>query len=179
VLFRSTAKFLRGLDGAKEAEFVLATFLFTHIVGSTAKAAEMGDVAWRTLLAQHHAIVRRRLAEYRGEEVGTAGDGFFATFDGPGRAIRCACAIRDDVRSLGLEIRAGLHSGEGQIIDGEIGGLAVHIAARVAAQAGAGEVLVSTTVKDLVAGSGFTFTDRGSHVLKGVPGQWGLFEVSS
>ncbi len=123
-------------------------------------------------------MVRRRIGEHRGVEVGTAGDGFFASFDGPGRAIRCACAIRDDVRSIGLEIRAGLHTGEGQVIDGQIGGLAVHIASRVAGHAGPGEVLVSTTVRDLVAGSRFDFTDRGSVELKGVPGLWHLFDVT-
>ena len=126
-------------------------------MGSTDRAAALGDLRWRDLLERHHAVVRRRLAEYRGEEMGTAGDGFFAMFDGPARAIRSARAIRDDVRSLGLEVRAGLHTGEGHLIDGQVGGIAVHIAARVASQAGGGEVLVSRTVKDLVAGSGFTF----------------------
>jgi class 3 adenylate cyclase len=177
ILLDETAAFLRATAEAKEPDTVLGTFLFTDIVGSTAQAAVLGDVAWRDLLARYHAIVRQRLAQFRGEEVGTAGDGFFATFDGPGRAIRCACALRDDVRGLGLDIRAGLHTGEGQIMDGHVGGLAVHIAARVAAEAGSGEVLVSATVRDLVAGSGFEFTDRGAHVLKGVPGEWHLYAV--
>ena len=177
VLLDETQRFLAGLDETKEPDTILGTFLFTDIVGSTARAAAIGDVAWQAQLAQHHALVRRRLAEFRGEEVGTAGDGFFATFDGPGRAIRCACALRDDVRGIGLEIRAGLHSGEGQVIDGQISGLAVHIAARVAALAGPSEVLVSATVKDLVAGSGFEFADRGEHALKGVPGDWRLYAV--
>ncbi len=177
VLLDETQRFLAGLDETKEPDAILGTFLFTDIVGSTARAAAIGDVAWQAQLAQHHALVRRRLAEFRGEEVGTAGDGFFATFDGPGRAIRCACALRDDVRGIGLEIRAGLHSGEGQVIDGQISGLAVHIAARVAALAGPSEVLVSATVKDLVAGSGFEFADRGEHALKGVPGDWRLYAV--
>ena len=176
-LLDETARFLGALGDGAAPEAVLGTFLFTDIVGSTERAAELGDAKWRTLLGQHHALVRRRLAEFRGEEVGTAGDGFFAMFDGPGRAIRCACALRDDVRTLGLEIRAGLHTGESQVIDGQAGGIAVHIAARVAAQAGAGEVLVSRTVKDLVAGSGFSFVERGSHELKGVPGRWELYEV--
>ena len=156
---------------------MLGTFLFTDIVGSTERAAEMGDVAFRTLLEQHHAIVRRRLVQFRGVEAGTAGDGFFATFDGPGRAIRAACAIRDDVRSLGLEIRAGIHTGESHVHDGKVGGIAIHVAARVAALAGAGEVLVSGTVRDLVAGSQVEFTDRGTHTLKGVPGDWRLYAV--
>jgi class 3 adenylate cyclase len=177
ILLDATARFLVGLDSGTERESVLGTFLFTDIVESTARAAEVGNVAWQALLEQHHAIVRHRLAQFRGDEVGTAGDGFFATFDGPGRAIRCACTIRDDVRALGLEIRAGVHSGEGQVIDGQVGGLAVHIAARVAAQADPGEVLVSSTVRDLVAGSGFEFEDRGVHGLKGVPGEWRLYSV--
>ena len=177
ILLDETARFLDALNEAIEPESVLGTFLFTDIVGSTARAAALGDVAWRTLLAQHHAVVRRRLAQFRGVEVGTAGDGFFATFDGPGRAIRCACTLRGDVRSLGLEIRAGVHTGEGQIMDGHVGGLAVHIAARIAAEAGPSEVLVSATVKDLLAGSGLTFADRGARVLKGVPGEWRLYAV--
>ena len=177
VLLDETARFLSRLDRPADTDGVLATFLFTDIVGSTDRAAALGDLRWRDLLERHHAVVRRRLAEYRGEEMGTAGDGFFAMFDGPARAIRSARAIRDDVRSLGLEVRAGLHTGEGHLIDGQLGGIAVHIAARVASQAGGGEVLVSRTVKDLVAGSGFTFTDRGRHTLKGVPGEWELYAV--
>jgi class 3 adenylate cyclase len=174
-LLDETARFLAGLHADVEADAVLGTFLFTDIVESTRRAAELGDAAWRTLLGKHHAIVRRRLAEFRGHEVGTAGDGFFAMFDGPGRAIRCACTLSTDVREIGIEIRAGLHTGEGQLIDGQVGGIAVHTAARVAALAGPGEVLVSRTVKDLVAGSGFEFVDRGAHRLKGVPGDWELY----
>ncbi len=176
-LLEETERFLGSLRLAAVPDTVLATFLFTDIVGSTERAAALGDEAWRALLDRHHALVRRRLAEFRGQEVGTAGDGFFAMFDGPGRAIRCACALRDDIRGLGLEIRAGLHTGEGQLLDGQVSGIAVHTAARVAALAGAGEVLVSRTVKDLVAGSGFTFADRGAHALKGVPGEWELLAV--
>jgi class 3 adenylate cyclase len=156
---------------------VLATILFTDIVGSTERAAELGDAGWQKVLGQHDALIRRRLAEFRGEELNTTGDGFFASFDGPGRAVRCACAIRDDVGGLGLQIRAGLHTGEGQLIGGKIGGIAVHTAARVAAEARPSEVLVSSTVKDLVAGSGLAFEDRGAHALKGVPGEWQLFRV--
>jgi class 3 adenylate cyclase len=175
VLLEETERFLRALRDGAEPETVLATFLFTDIVGSTERAVELGDVAWRALLERHHAIVRHRIAQFRGSEVGTAGDGFFATFDGPGRAIRCACALRDDVRSLGLEVRIGLHTGEGQLIDGTVGGIAVHTAARVAALAQPGEVLVSSTVRDLVAGSGMEFREQGSHILKGVPGEWRLY----
>ncbi len=177
VLLDETEAFLRGLGEAPEPDVMLGTFLFTDMVGSTDRAVELGDVAFRTLLEQHHAVVRRRLAQFRGIEVGTAGDGFFATFDGPGRAIKAACAIRDDVRELGLEIRAGIHTGEGHVHDGQVGGIAVHTAARVAALAGAGEVLVSSTVRDLVAGSQVEFTERGTHTLKGVPGDWRLYAV--
>lgn len=179
VLLDESERFLRSIGRPAEPEAVLGTFLFTDIVGSTERAASMGDVAWRALLDRHHALIRARLAQYGGTERDTAGDGFFATFDGPGRAIRCACAIRDDVRSVGLEIRAGLHTGEGQVLDDEIGGIAVHIAARIASLADAGEVLVSGTVRDLVAGSLFEFTDRGSQALKGVPGSWPVYAVAS
>jgi class 3 adenylate cyclase len=175
VLLDETEQFIRGLADPTEHEMFLGTFLFTDIAGSTEKAADLGDVAWRRLLDQHHAVVRHQLARHGGVEAGTSGDGFFATFDGPGRAIRCACAIRDDVRKLGLEVRAGLHTGEGERLRGEISGIAVHIAARVAAEAKPGEVLVSGTVRDLVTGSQLTFEDRGAHVLKGVPGEWRLF----
>ena len=161
-----------------EPESVLATVLFTDIVGSTAKAAELGDRGWRELLEQHHSIIRSELARYRGREVDTAGDGFFAAFDGPARAIRCGCAVTAAVQELGLEIRAGLHTGECEVVNGKIGGLAVHIGARVAAEARPGEVLVSQTVRDLVAGSGFSFAARGVAELKGVPGEWRLFSVS-
>jgi class 3 adenylate cyclase len=159
-------------------ETVLATILFTDIVRSTERAAELGDRAWRDLLAQHHALGRRELARYRGEERDTAGDGFFATFDGPARAIRCAQAIVEGVGSLGLSARAGVHAGECELHEGKVAGIAVNAGARVAAAADPGEVLVSGTVKDLVAGSGIEFEDRGAHELKGVPGEWRLFAVS-
>ncbi|MEP7200495.1 MAG: adenylate/guanylate cyclase domain-containing protein, partial [Chloroflexota bacterium] len=141
------------------------------------RAAEMGDRHWRDLLDGHHAIVRRELNRFRGREIDTTGDGFLATFDGPARAVRCACAISDTVKSLGIEIRAGLHTGEIELMGDNVGGIAVHIGARVMAMAGASEVLVSSTVKDLVAGSGIQFADRGTHTLKGVPGEWRLFAV--
>jgi class 3 adenylate cyclase len=151
--------------------------LFTDIVASTSQAAELGDQRWRDLLDSHDQAVRRQLERFRGREVNTAGDGFFATFDGPGRAIQCACAIRDAVRALGIEVRAGLHTGEIEVRGEDVAGMAVHIGARVSALAAAGEVLVSSTVKDLVAGSGIEFEDRGEHELKGVPGIWRLFRV--
>ena len=153
--------------------------LFTDIVGSTERAAELGDRGWRELLERHHALVRRELVRFRGEEKDTAGDGFFATFDGPARAVRCAQSIARPVRELGLEIRAGLHTGECELLDDKVAGIAVAIGARVAALAAPGEVLVSSTVKDLVAGSGIEFDDRGEHELKGVPGAWKLFAVTS
>jgi class 3 adenylate cyclase len=149
--------------------------LFTDIVGSTERAAALGDRAWRDLLARHHAAVRRELARFRGEELDTAGDGFFATFDGPARAIRCAHAIVAGVGELGLDLRAALHTGECELHDGKPAGIAVNIGSRVAAAAQPGEVLVSSTVKDLVAGSGIEFEDRGVHALKGVPGDWRLY----
>jgi class 3 adenylate cyclase len=158
-----------------EQDRVLATVLFTDIVGSTAKAAELGDARWREMLSQHHALIRRLLVRFRGTELDTAGDGFFASFDGPARAIRCACAITEEVKALGLEVRAGLHTGECELLDGKVGGIAVHIGARVAKEARPGEVLVSSTVKDLVAGSRLQFSDRGAAELKGVPGEWRLF----
>jgi class 3 adenylate cyclase len=173
--------FLRDVWAAGESEDepdrVLATVLFTDICGSTARAAELGDRAWRELLGRHHQVARAQLTRFRGREVDTAGDGFFATFDGPARAIRCARAISEAVRDLGLEIRAGLHTGEVELDDGHVRGIAVHIGARVAAEAGPGEVLVSSTVKDLVAGSGLEFEERGAAELKGVPGEWRLFAV--
>ncbi len=165
-----------GWDDA-EPERVLATILFTDIVGSTARAAELGDRAWRDLLERHHSVIRRELIRFRGAELDVAGDGFFARFDGPARAIRCAEMIAADVRQLGLEIRAGLHTGECEVIDGKVGGIAVHIGARIAKEAEPGEVLVSSTVRDLVAGSGLRFRERGSASLKGVPGEWLLFAV--
>ncbi len=167
-----------GWDDA-EPERVLATVLFTDIVGSTAKAAELGDRAWRELLERHHAVIRRQLVRFRGAELDIAGDGFFARFDGPARAIRCADAITESVRELGLEIRAGLHTGECEVMEGKVGGIAVHIGARIATEAEPGEVLVSSTVKDLVAGSGLRFRERGSVTLKGVPGKWLLYAVEA
>ena len=170
-------EFLTGTRPVHGGDRVLATVLFTDIVGSTERAVELGDRRWRDALEQHHAIVRRELQRFHGREVDTAGDGFFATFDGPARAIRCACAIRDGVRGLGLEIRAGLHTGECELTaDGKVGGIAVHTGARVTGPAGPGEVLVSRTVKDLVSGSGIEFEDRGEHELKGV-GAWRLYSV--
>ncbi len=156
---------------------MLATVLFTDIVGSTAKALELGDRSWRELLERHHAIVRRELVRFRGREIDTAGDGFFAAFDGPARAIRCASAVVDGVRELGIDVRAGLHTGECEVVDGKVAGIAVHTGARVAANAHGGEVVVSSTVKDLVAGSGIDFQDRGVQELKGIPGEWRLFSV--
>lgn len=163
--------------GVPESERVLATVLFTDIVGSTARAAALGDSAWRALLERHHSAVRGQLARFRGVEHDTAGDGFFASFDGPARAIRCACEIRDTVKGLGLEVRAGLHTGECELLDGKVSGIAVATTARVCAHADAGDVLVTQTVKDLVAGSGLAFQERGQHGLKGVPGEWRLFAV--
>jgi class 3 adenylate cyclase len=160
-----------------EPDRVLATVLFTDIVGSTAKAAELGDARWGELLGAHQSLIRRQLTRFRGTELDTAGDGFFASFDGPARAIRCACAVTEAVKEVGLEVRAGLHTGECELLDNKVGGIAVHIGARVAKEAGPGEVLVSSTVKDLVAGSGIAFLDRGVVELKGVPGEWRLFAV--
>jgi pimeloyl-ACP methyl ester carboxylesterase len=168
-------EFLTGERRAFEPDRVLATVMFTDIVGSTKRAASMSDRNWLDLLAQHHAIVRKELARFRGHEIKTAGDGFIATFDGPARAVRCACAIRDGVRQLGLEIRAGLHTGEIELTGKDIAGIAVHIASRVSSTAGASEVVVSSTVKNLVAGSGLNFIDRGRQTLKGIPDQWRLF----
>ena len=164
-------------EDADEPERVLATVLFTDIVGSSKQAATLGDRRWREKLEAHHEVVRRHLLRYRGTEVDTAGDGFFASFDGPARAIRCASAIATGVRELGLDVRAGLHTGECELVDGKVAGIAVHTGARVASQAQPGEVLVSSTVKDLVAGSGIAFEDRGVSELKGIPGEWRLFAV--
>jgi class 3 adenylate cyclase len=161
-----------------ELDRFLATVLFTDIVGSTARASTHGDKEWTKLLEQHHRVVRGQLARYRGTEVDTAGDGFFATFDGPARAVRCALAAVAGVRDLGIEIRAGVHTGEVQTIDGKAGGIAVSLGARVAALAHPSEVLVSQTVKDLVAGSGLAFEDAGQHELKGVPDTWHLFRAA-
>ena len=170
--------FLTGSRPAPATDRVLATVLFTDIVGATERASELGDRGWRELLEQHHAIVRRELERFRGKEVDTAGDGFLATFDGPARAVRCAGAIQQALTELGLEVRAGLHTGEVEVADGKVAGIAVHTGARVAGLARSGEVLVSGTVKDLVAGSGIEFEDRGQHELKGVPGEWRLYAVS-
>jgi class 3 adenylate cyclase len=171
-------EFLTGSRGSREPDRVLATVLFTDIVGSTERAAQLGDSSWRSLLEEHHRLVRAELSRQRGKEIRISGDGFLATFDGPARAIRCALAIRDAVRSLGLEIRAGLHTGEVELAETGVEGIAVHIGARIADLAGAGEVLTSSTVKDLVVGSGVEFADRGAHVLKGVPGEWSVFAAS-
>jgi pimeloyl-ACP methyl ester carboxylesterase len=170
-------EFLTGVRPVRELDRVLATVLFTDIVGSTQKAVELGDWRWRELLSEHDTTVRRELARFRGREVDTAGDGFLATFDGPARAVRCATAIRESVGQLGLDVRAGVHTGECELDGKKVRGIAVHTGARVAALAGAGEVLVSSTVKDLVAGSGLEFEDRGAHELKGVPGEWRIYAV--
>ena len=171
-------RFAHRVSGPSEPDRVLATILFTDLVDSTARAAELGDKQWRELLTAHHNTVRRRLAEFRGEELDVAGDGFFAAFDGPGRGITCACAIQADLQDIGLPIRAGLHTGECERIDGKLGGIAVNIGARVAAEALTGEILVSSTVKDLVAGSEIQFEDRGDHQLKGIAETWRLFAVT-
>ncbi len=157
----------------------VATVLFTDLVGSTERATQLGDSRWRDLLTRHDQLMRRALERHRGHEVKTMGDGFLATFDGPARAIRCACSAADAVRELGIEIRAGLHTGEVEVIGDDIGGIAVSIGARVGSAAGPGEVLVSRTVTDRVAGSGIEFNDRGTHSLKGVPGEWGLYAVAN
>jgi class 3 adenylate cyclase len=174
---REVERFVKSVWGEAEPETVLSTVLFTDIVGSTEHAAELGDRRWAELVASHHALVRQQLDRFRGRELDTAGDGFFASFDGPARGIRCACAITGAVREIGLDVRAGLHTGECELIGEKLGGIAVNIGARVAAQAGPGEVLVSSTVKDLVAGSGIRFAERGAVKLKGVPGRWQLFTV--
>jgi class 3 adenylate cyclase len=167
--------FLTGTHTPPEPERVLATVMFTDIVGSTETAARLGDSAWRALLARHDELSRAQLARFRGRAVKSLGDGFLATFDGPARAIRCALELREAVRELGVELRAGLHTGECEAIGEDVGGLAVHIGARVGALAAPREVLVSNTVKDLVVGSGIGFADRGEHALKGVPGTWRLW----
>jgi class 3 adenylate cyclase len=177
--FREIAEFLTGQQADVDDDRVLATVLFTDIVDSTRRAAEMGDRDWHALLDAHDAVVRSQLARFRGREVNTSGDGFLAMFDGPQRAIRCAMSIRDTVQALGVEVRAGLHTGECEVRGDDIGGIAVHIGARVSALAGANEVLVSSTLRDLVIGSGLAFEDRGAHELKGVPGEWHLFAVAS
>jgi len=170
--------FLAGSPARRIPDTVLATVLFTDLVGSTERAAALGDREWRGLLEQHHATVRRELERYRGVEIDTAGDGFFASFDGPARAIACAREIVDYMPGLGLEVRAGIHTGECERVGHKLAGLAVNVGARVSSAARPGEVLVSQTVKDLVAGSGIEFAERGTHELKGVPGEWRLFAVS-
>jgi len=171
-------EFLTGVREAIEPDRVLTTVLFTDIVGSTERARELGDQRWRDQLDQHHAVVRRELERFRGREIDTAGDGFFATFDGPARGIRCGKAIVESVRSIGLDVRAGLHTGEVELAGDAVRGIAVHTGARVASQAAAGEVLVSQTVRDLVAGSGIELEDRGAKELKGIPGEWRLYAVT-
>jgi pimeloyl-ACP methyl ester carboxylesterase len=175
VIADAIEEFITGERHRGEPDRMLATLMFTDIVASTERAAALGDRQWHELLTQYYATVRKELVAFRGREVNTAGDGLLATFDGPARAIRCAGSIRERVKSLGLELHTGLHTGECELIGDDVGGIAVHIAARVAATAGASEVLVSSTVKDLVAGSGIKFADRGTHSLKGVPGEWRLF----
>jgi pimeloyl-ACP methyl ester carboxylesterase/class 3 adenylate cyclase len=170
-------EFLTGSRREREPDRVLATVLFTDIVGSTERAAELGDRRWTALLTDHHRVVRAELDRNRGHEVRVVGDSFLATFDGPARAIRCAAAVRDAVRALGLEVRAGLHTGEIELAASGVEGIAVHIGARIAALADEGEVLVSSTVKDLVVGSGIAFAERGAHALKGVPGEWSVYAV--
>jgi len=170
--------FLTGVRPAPEPDRLLATVMFTDIVRSTDLAAEMGDSRWKALLEAHNGVVREQLATYRGREVKSTGDGFLATFDGPGRGVRCAHAISEALGPLGIEVRAGLHTGECELLENDIGGIAVHIAARVASLAAGGEVLASSTVRDLVAGSGIVFEDRGRHQLKGVPGEWHLYSAN-
>ena len=177
--FQEIAAFLTGEQADVADDRVLATVLFTDIVDSTRRAAEMGDRDWHALLDAHDAVVRSQLARFRGREVNTSGDGFLAMFDGPQRAIRCAMAIRDTVQSLGIEVRAGLHTGECEVRGDDIGGIGVHIGARVSALAGPNDVLVSSTLRDLVIGSGLEFEDHGAHTLKGVPGEWKLFRVTA
>ena len=170
-------EFLTGVRPGPARDTTLATVLFVDIVGSTEKAQALGDARWRDLLARFHELAKQELERFRGRLLDTAGDGVFASFDGPARAVRCACAVRDRMAALGTPVRAGLHTGECEIIDGKIAGIAVHIGARVAGQAQPGEVVVSSTVKDLISGSGLRFSDGISHTLKGVSGEWRLFKV--
>jgi class 3 adenylate cyclase len=178
-LLHEVEEFLVGSRGAVESDRALATILFTDIVGSTEKAAALGDRGWRQLLERHDAAVRHQLGLYRGREVKTMGDGFLATFDGPARAIRCAAAVQEEVAGLGVEVRAGIHTGEVELIGDDVGGMAVNIGARIGSLAGPGEVLVSSTVRELVVGSGLEFVERGVQTLKGAPGEWRLFAVDS
>jgi class 3 adenylate cyclase len=179
LILQEVNEFLTGTREISESERVLTTVMFTDIVDSTKLAVDLGDRRWTELLQDHQQLVRQELTRFRGREIDTAGDGFLATFDGPARAIRCASAIRGAMKGLGIEIRAGLHTGECEVVGERMRGVAVHIGARVAALAGPGEVLLSRTVRDLVAGSGLAFEDRGTHVLKGVPGEWQLFAVQN
>jgi len=172
-------EFLTGARRGQEPDRVLATVMFTDIVGATERAVALGDRRWRDLLDRHHTVIREQLTRFRGREIDTAGDGFLAAFDGPARGVRCAGAIVREMRRLGLEIRAGLHTGECEILGDKLSGIAVHTGARVASAAGPGEVVVSGTVKDLVAGSGIRFEDRGVRILKGIPGEWHLYAVAS
>jgi len=171
-------QFVAGEPAPEVPQSVLATVMFTDIVGSTEHAAALGDSAWRDMLVRHHAVVRRELGRFRGQERDTAGDGFFATFDGPARAIRCGQAILAGIEPLGLEVRIGIHIGECEVHEDKLAGLAVVVGARIAATASAGEILVSGTVRDLVTGSGLQFADRGDTVLKGVPGTWPLHAIA-
>ena len=177
--FREIHEFLTDQQAEVVDDRVLATVLFTDIVDSTRRAAEIGDRDWHALLDAHDAVVRAQLSRFRGREVNTSGDGFLAMFDGPQRAIRCAMSIRDAVQALVIQVRAGLHTGECEVRGDDIGGIGVHIGARVSALAGPNEVLVSSTLRDLVIGSGLEFEERGAHELKGVPGEWRLFAVAS
>jgi class 3 adenylate cyclase len=178
-LFREflTGAWQAGAWDQAEPDRILTTLLFTDIVNSTERAAQLGDARWRDLVQQHHALVRQELVRFRGREIDTAGDGFFASFDGPARGLRCASAVIDAVSELGLEARAGVHTGECEVIDGKPGGLAVVVGARISSMAPSGVVLASSTVKDLVVGSGIAFEDRGEYELKGVPGAWKLHAV--
>jgi len=177
LIFNEVAEFLTGTRPATDIDRVLVTVLFTDIVGSTERAVSLGDQRWRSLLDRHDQIVREQLRIFRGREINTTGDGFVASFDGPARAIRCAQGIIEATGKLGVQVRAGLHTGECEVRGDDLGGLAVHIAARVGARAEPGEVLVSGMVNDLVVGSSIDFGDRGEHQLKGVPGSWKLFAV--
>jgi class 3 adenylate cyclase len=172
------AEFVTGARLPRDVDRVLATVLFTDIVGSTEHVAQLGDRAWRDRLAEHHTIARQEIVRWRGREINAAGDGFFAVFDGPARAIRCALALHERISRLGIGIRAGLHTGEVTMADDDVSGMAVHIGARVANSAGVGETLVSSTVKDLVVGADLAFADRGITTLKGVPGEWRLYAVT-